>query len=245
MLLAVPAAAAAKEVKAGIISDNPLATVDAPSGTISGVIGETVDMVLRRSGYRPEYQALPATRAYMMVENGDVDLILTAFKTPERTAAARYSAPIMTEFTILAVPKGKGFALHSLAGLKGKTIGGRGGFLYPTLDRSEGVVIERNVSTEANLRKLLAGRLDAVVVGSISGTFELRQLGLVDKIEFLPVAIDPLPLGVAFSTRSFSAADVAAFDKDVAALQTTPQWAAILKRHGAEGLARPWPLVGP
>ena len=236
-----PQAGLSKELSIGIIEENPLARVGDTPGSALGVIGEAVATLLHQKGFQPRYESLPAARAYKMVESGEIDLAITVLKTAER---AYYSAPILTEFTVLVVPKGKGFALRSLADLKGKVIGGRSGFLYPSLDRAEGVVIERNSTSAANYMKLLAGRLDAVLAGSISGGLELRQLGLMDKVEQLPAAVGIIPLGAAFSMQHFSAADVADFDRGIAGLKSTRHWGVILNRYGAEGLVRPWPLVG-
>lgn len=241
-LLAAPDVSA-RELKAAVIAESPLAMVEPSSGTVSGLVGGAVDTILRQTGHLPRYEAFPPARAYHLVEIGAVDLLLTALRTSDRAALAHYSAPVVTEYNVLVVAKGQGFPFGRLSDLVGRSIGGRTGFRYPTLDAAEGVIIERNISSEANIQKMLAGRLDAVVVGSISGIEDLRRSGQFDKVEFLPMAVDAVPLGVAFARGAFSEEDVLNFNTRLASLKQSPQWGLIMGRAGAGDLVRSWPLA--
>jgi len=57
------------------------------------------------------------------------------------------------------------------------------------------------------------------------------------------MAIGTIPLGVAFSSQSFSAAEVASFDQGMAALKASPQWAALLAPYDAGEVIHPWPMI--
>ena len=167
-------------------------------GRATGLIGEAATISLQSMGYEVKCRHVPFARLYKWVHSGRMDAGASLFKTPERQSLAHYSAPIVTEYTIIAVPKGKAFPLDQINDLTGKLIGGILGFNYPTLDKLNFPLV-RERSYLANLKKIGVGRIDGILIGSITGRYLAQINGFSDKMEFLPNAVGKVGLGVAVS----------------------------------------------
>ena len=166
----------------------------------------------------------------------------SVLKTEKRATLAHYSPPIITEFTVVMVPKGLAFSLNKPADLKGKRIGGQLGFRYPPLDGS-GVRLIRELSYEVNIRKVAERRIDGILIGSITGPYIAERLGLADQVEFLTKALGKVDLGVALSLTLFNEERLRRFNRELAKLGRSTRWNEILHDNGVSALVRPWPLI--
>lgn len=211
-------------------------------GAPIGVLGDTSNKLLQDMGFDAKAKKLPFARLYNEIHNGDVDVAIGVLKTDERSAMALYSAPILTEYAILAVKKGNSFTYNSLADLKGKTLGGRRGFAYPTVEAA-GIEIERANDHETNIKKVIGGRIDAAIISSIAYLSQLDQTDMRGKVELLPLAVGVVPLGIALADEKFSAEDVAKFNEKLSGHMASDAYAAVLSKYGIADYVKDWPVA--
>ena len=231
---------AGQALSLGIPGNAPLTGLDGSRAT--GIIAETTVIALQAMGRRVTPRRLPFKRMYSSVHAGRIDVAVSVLRTEERAKKAYYSAPIVTEYTLVMVPRGRAFPLQRLSDLEGKRIGAQLGFTYPGFERTN-IKLIREKSYEVNIEKVANGKLDGALVGSITGPYLANQLGISDRVEFLPVAVGRAPLGAALSRAAFTHDDLAAFDTAVRDFQASAAWREVLAANGVEDLIREWPLV--
>lgn len=189
------------EVIMGIPGNAPFTELE--RGKIRGVIAEAANEALRNMGCRAKGQQIPFPRMYKWVHDGRLGMATSVLKTPTRAKLAHYSLLIITEYTVVMVPKGRAFPMNKPSDLQEKRIGARLGFKYPPLEGS-GIKLMRERSYEVNIRKVAGGRIDGTLIGSITGPYLAQRLALADKVEFLPKALGKVELGVALSRQLFN-----------------------------------------
>jgi polar amino acid transport system substrate-binding protein len=240
-LLAGTPATAAPALSLGIPGNAPLAGLDGEH--VTGIVALATVAALEEMGRQVTAKRLPFKRMYHDVHSGRLDVAVSVLRTEERARQAYYSAPIVTEYTVIMVPRGRGFPFRRLADLDGKRIGAQLGFVYPGLQQTRAQLI-REKNYEVNIRKVAAGKLDGAVVGSITGPYLARELGLSDRIEFLPLAIGEVPLGAALSKSAFDESDLAAFDAAVSKFRGGAEWRKALAAKDIAQLIKAWPVAG-
>ncbi len=221
----------------GIPGNAPLTGL--ANGKVTGVIAEITVLALNAIGCRVTARKVPFARMYQWVHDGKLDVATSVLDTPERTGKAWYSAPIVTEYTLVMVPKGQGFTMKSVADLAGRTIGGQIGFYYPQLNGIE-LNLVRARKYDVNIRKLVAGRIDGTLIGSITGPYLAKKMGLDDRVEFQPQALGSVGLGSAFSHKFFSKAQFARFNTALGDIMGSSEWQKILVANGIAEYLRPW-----
>lgn len=180
LALALPAAAETLL----IFGDDAYAPVlfQRPGGMPDGALAQTLRRAERLTGDRYELQLMPWKRAYELARRGDGGLIGVSH-TQERAAIFDYSKPMYDDDIRIVVVKGREFAFSELNDLKGKLLGGvRGASYGETVDKAiaSGLLkVDRDIGQVSRLRKVLAGRLDAALIGN-------GQAGLEAVIESHP-----------------------------------------------------------
>lgn len=239
-MTAAVATAQACEVSLGIPGNPPLSSLE--QNKIKGVIAEVTVLALKQMGCRVKPRQLPYPRMYHWVHGGKIDVATSVRRTPKRAALAHYSPPIITEYTIVMVPKDQPFPLETPDDLKDKFIGALLGYQYPALTNLE-VTLQRSRNDTVNILRVARKRLDGALVGSITGERMARELELADRVEFLPKALGAVPLGTALSTEAFSTSMRAAFDAEVLKIQASKRWIAILDANKVSSRRTVWPIV--
>jgi ABC-type amino acid transport substrate-binding protein len=212
--------------------------VDLEGGKLTGFLGDIADQALKRAGFQPTYTAMPFGRLYPTLAARQIDGALSVFGTPERQRTAWYSTPIVTEYSVLIVPKGRSFPFARASDAGGKTIGTQTGFAYPGFDGTPGVTFQPTPDRANNLRLVALGRIDAAITGSITGLYQARGLNLLDQMEVLPVAISAITLSIALNNERFAPADFARVDEALRQLLAGPEFAASLAAAGVGDLVK-------
>jgi ABC-type amino acid transport substrate-binding protein len=210
---------------------------------LSGVIAVSSAQVLEQMGYSLDVQVMPFKRAYYAVHRGDIDLAMSVLATPERRQKAYYSDPIITEYTLILVPRGKGVAVTRLSDLSGMRLGAMLGFKYPTLEGSA-VRLNRSNDLKKHFKSLAKGHLDGILMGSITGSYMIDELGLQESFEFLPMAVAQVPLGIAVSHGAWNTTQMSSFNKRMSVFKQSQAWQDILTTHSAAQWVKSWPLTG-
>ncbi|MBS4098741.1 MAG: ABC transporter substrate-binding protein [Sulfuricella sp.] len=223
------------------VPGNVLSTLD--KGVPRGVFIRAVDAVLREMGKTPAYLLIPTSVALNSLEEGKLDVGTAIVPLARDQERVWFSAPILTEYSVVAVLRNKTFPLARIADLYGRKIGARVGFRYPMLDGDQGVTIARYRSEGEMIRALLFGEVDGILISSVTEINVLRTEGMISKLDILPIAVDRVPLIAAFSKKSFSADEVRDFNVHMDSFKKGPVWAAILNQNGLADLVRDWPLI--
>lgn len=241
---AAPVAPAAPALPTFVaVPGNVFAALD--KGDPRGIFVQAMDAVLRQMGRAPIYISIPTSAVYKSMEEGKLDVGTVVVPLARDAERAWFSAPVLKEYSVVAVLSNKGFPLASVADLRGKSVGARLGYLYPLLENDPAIKIVRYRSDGEMIRALLFGDVTAVLLAGMSDLRGLRNEGVAAKIDILPKAVGSVPLVAVFSRKSFTKDDVDAFDRLMAEFQNTPEWQAILNQNGFADLIRDWPMVSP
>lgn len=203
LVLALPAAAETLL----IFGDDAYAPVlyQRPGGVPEGVLVQTLRRAERITGDHYDLQLMPWKRAYELARRGDGGLIGVSY-TQERAAIFDYSHPMYDDDIRIVTLKGREFTFGEIGDLKGKLLGGvRGASYGEQVDSAiaAGLIrVDRDIGQVSRLRKVLAGRLDAALIGNGQAGLEAvivshpELLANRDRFSVLgkPLARDPLHL---------------------------------------------------
>lgn len=175
------------------------------NGTPKGIMVDILREIEKRTDITFDIRLFPWARAYCYAKEGRGG-VYGFSKTTERLKLFDYSDPIFNENILLVTLKGKEFPFESLSDLKGKTIGvTRGARWGDAYAKAMQTIFTPNFTSnpEVRLRMLLAGRIDAAVVGpgkaGLLHIFETDPFlkANADKFVFLkkPLVADPNHIG--------------------------------------------------
>ena len=206
-------------------------------GKPAGLLPAILKRLERDTGDIYELRLAPWKRAYESSLSGDGG-ILGVSHTKERAALFDFSKPIYDDDIQVVMLRESAFPFKGLQDLKGKTLGGVQGASYgDEVDRAivAGLFkVDRDVGQIGRLRKLLAGRLDAALVGNGLAGFDfilnsdevLRSSRQRFVIAQTPLVRDPLHL--AFPKKMLKAEVLARFDAALVRLQRSAEWKTLL-----------------
>ncbi|WED24176.1 transporter substrate-binding domain-containing protein [Vibrio sp. JC009] len=162
----------------------PWKTVTA-GGNLSGIDIELMAMIAERMDLDLEVTPYPWKRGLRRLETGDVDIITSLLRRPQREAFAYFIEPpyVTQSNKAFFVLKGNENTISKYDDLKGLTIGtfDKNHYFEPfdhdtSLDKFSGK------STEQLLKMLLAGRLDTFIMTEEVGEFKIKELGFEGQI---------------------------------------------------------------
>ncbi|MBN1967867.1 MAG: transporter substrate-binding domain-containing protein [Candidatus Delongbacteria bacterium] len=174
-----------------------LATLESPpqeftdsEGNPNGFNIEVIREAAKRAGFDIKVVFHPWKRALQNAFDGEVDGIIDAGYNEERALHLLYpSENIYTEEIFLFKRKGTDLILKdNLSNSPEISVGvGRGfyygGIVQDILDRKGFKNIEEVNSYEQNIKKLIAGRFDALVANELNAVYEAKKLGVSNQIE--------------------------------------------------------------
>ena len=132
-------------------------------GKLVGYDGEIMQAIAAELGLTIKPALMEWSGTIASVEAGRVDVMLgTMGWTEKRTKIMTLSEPIHYFKNGIMQPAGTGW--HTLDDLKGKTVGTITGFSFvPELEKIEGRTLKQYDTSDAAVRDLLAGRIQAVI----------------------------------------------------------------------------------
>ena len=175
------------------------------AGKPEGIFPRILQRLQAETGDTYDIRLVPWARVMRMASTGEGAAANISWNS-ERAEIYDYSVPLYLSEVVLVVRKGNEFPFETLQDLKGKLIGlGLGSSYGDAVDEAitKGVfAVDRDADQQSRMLKLLAGRVDAVFVGSgregvrymLESEPELR--GKIDQFAILPKAVrsDPLHL---------------------------------------------------
>jgi polar amino acid transport system substrate-binding protein len=163
--------------------------INAPGHSFGpGIDVEIAQEALRRAGYVMELKIVPWKRVLLMLEHGEADFTTSIGKSGDRDAylawTSSYRKPANYRFYSRKDAKG---SIRSLGDLNDKRLGVVAGFYYPpALLSRERTAIVQGPNMTGVIKMLEAGRSDVIVASTISGTWEIRELGLGHLLKLHP-----------------------------------------------------------
>ena len=238
-LTSVPAGA---QVVMGVPSGNmPLS--DATGSSFAGLFPDAIPSILGKAGIDTKLETRPFARLYAELGSQEIGGAMSVLATPQRQESALFSKSLLTEHTVIVVPKGKTFKLDSFGDLDGKTLGTRAGFSYSYFDSRPGIKREPGPDHVSNVRKMLAGRLDGVAVGSVTGIYAIREAGLGDQIEIIGKSLGNIGLSYAFAKKAVAADKIPAVNAALDAYLASAEYKASLDKYKIADLVRDYPAL--
>ncbi|MUM78559.1 transporter substrate-binding domain-containing protein [Pseudodesulfovibrio sp. F-1] len=193
-----------------------------PDDEPAGIDVELLEMLAQRMGLTVEYVHYPFKRGLKMMESGEIDLMTSILRRPEREMYLHFIEPPYKNETCKAfyVLKGREHVISSHADLRGLRVGTILGVgYYPEFDGDPGIDRYPVASIELNIRMLLAGRIDAFISTESSGDYRIAAAGLGDKVsKVVHVYREPQNVHMALSRRSPHAARLDEFNRTMADL---------------------------
>ena len=209
-----------------------------------GLDVELVRAILSEAGCKYKAVEIPAKRALKMVESGEIDLVAAASVTPEREAYGHFSAPYRSEKIVMfARRQSTASALTMLDQVFARHLrltAGLGGYYGPDYARlqdqfDKARLLDLNASLEQRLTMLKLGRVDVMLEDEVAGVATARKMGIQDQIEVIGQPLSEEPVHLLLSRKSVAPDIVGAIDAAIAKLQTSPEYAAILRAHTSLG----------
>jgi len=228
---AVLAAPAAAETLVVFGDDAYAPVIYSKQGQPDGALVRLLRRAESLTGDRYELRLVPWKRAYELARRGEGGLIGVSY-TQERSVIFDYSKSVYDDDIRIVTLKGSQFAFSDLSDLKGKQLGGvRGASYGETVDQAiaAGLVhVDRDIGQVSRLRKVLAGRLDAALVGNgpagldavIDSHPELQANR--DKFVVLDIPLARDPLYLAFPKEMGKTAALRRFNEALDKLRKEP-----------------------
>ncbi|MFZ5570157.1 MAG: substrate-binding periplasmic protein [Thermodesulfobacteriota bacterium] len=161
-----------------------------------GLVSHIVTEAFKLEDVTVEYGFFPWKRAYVTAQDDDWDASVAWYWTEERNQSFLFSDPVFIEQQMVFYLKNKPFEWNTIADLQGKQIGATIGYFYgdPFQKAEErGMLqVQRVATDEQNVKKLLAGRVDVVVMSLQVGTYLLRTQ--FSSEEMVQIAYHPQPV---------------------------------------------------
>jgi len=229
-------------------ADGPLVLVNTvypplvnPQGHPSGE-GVDIDIAreaLKRGGHGGpiDIQWVPWKRALFMLERGLADFTTTVNYGTERDRFLHWSLSYRAgKHYHFYTRRDSGLKLSRLQGLQGLRLAVSAGYIYPqpVLDQVGGrVELARDVGAAVQLVE--RGRADVVLVTALVGLWEVRTLGLADRLDRQPLQhFNPEPTFMGFSRKSpRTPAALAAMNAGLAAMLRDGSVARLEQRYAA------------
>jgi len=238
-------------------SDDPPYFMRGADGQVQGLYADLLTEALHRLGCGVRLVELPFGRALVELSAGRVDVVAGVLRRPEREAYAHFAAPTLRSPNVLfahvdAAPDPAARRLFEVA-MPPFRLGAQIGVVYgPDFvalaaqpDFSARLVLS---GARVNLWHMIElRRLDGIVADQATGRYELRQLGLADRIRQTAVQVSDEAASVVFSKQTVSADFVRRFEAVSAELVKDGTQAALLARYlGPDAsLLLPRPASGP
>ena len=236
-LLLVPSAYGLEKLKCATSGNfSPLNFMQ--EGTLVGIDVDQFNQAARRLNLDVDLISLPFTRLLIQMEEGSLDCMFAAFKTPEREVYMDFtSVPIHVSSLVFFEKNGSNITFNTLEDLKGLTVGLVRGFkTSAAFDEAvdQGLFSVEFVSDiEQNFQKLRFGRLDLVLVNGHVGGNILRKLKITN-IRSLPVPLIAQPAYITFSNKKRLNHLIPLFDNELTKAKQDGSYQKIIDKYIVE-----------
>ncbi|WP_434518393.1 substrate-binding periplasmic protein [Pseudomonas sp. NFX1] len=216
-----------------LVSDDWAPYVYQQNGQPRGIDYEVTTQVFKRLGVEVEWQFLPWKRCLAMIEQGLADGIVDIFQIDARRPFLIYPSEPMSDVEfVLFQARSRRHTVTSLNDLAGLSVGTSPGYTYgAAFNGSSRFRREAAPTHEANLGKLVLGRIDLLITDRRVGRYLMRQLGLEQQVEELPLLISRQTQYLGLTRKPGREALAQAFAEELQRFKQEPAYAAINNRY--------------
>jgi polar amino acid transport system substrate-binding protein len=167
-----------------------------------GIACEITRAALRQAGRSMTLTFRPWARALLEFQRGEHDGVIGAWRSVEREQTMRFPQPlgILNQVGFMA-RSDRRHRVENLAALRELRIGVVNGYANPPRFDAANLPVESAVDDLANLRKLLAGRVDLALIDKGVGAhlMDTHLRASADKLVWLEPSVSEIPLYTVFS----------------------------------------------
>ncbi|KQQ36250.1 hypothetical protein ASF61_08715 [Duganella sp. Leaf126] len=192
----------------------------------TGIAVDLVRAVFARMKQPVALQFYPLARSLSLIDTPSADGFFTIKKTAQRERQYLYPRePLLTQDVVVFVRDDARLTFHgNVSELADVRLGvvnniSYGAIVDTAVARGVFTRLEVAQNHEANFRKLLAGRMDALVSSRAVGMAVLQRLGMQDKVKVIGPPIERTQAYLIFNRRTVAPQVVAAFDRALAAMR--------------------------
>ncbi len=212
----------------------PWKTVD--GSQFNGAYTEIVRELARRTGFELEIFQCPFKRCLKMMQDGQADVIIGVHESDERKAYIHFLRTPYRKTSsdkVFYVRKGQAALIRSYEDLKKLRIGVKSGTQYfDRFDADNSLTKDGAKDSQSNLKKLLRGRVDAVLMPEDQGEPLVYSLQLQDQLDTaLYREQDHTPRAIGISKKSVHAQHIPVFEAAMAAMVKDGTVKALFKRY--------------
>ncbi|MTI05868.1 transporter substrate-binding domain-containing protein [Roseibium denhamense] len=175
---------------------------------VDGIVVRLLRRAFDELGQEIDIQVLPWKRAQLMAKQGTVDGIFTVFKTEERLTYLDYSSVVVMpqEVSVWALEDTDVPFDGTMESLKDMSIGLVLGVSYgqKTDDALRSGLLDRldyAFDSAQNIKKLLAGRTDVVIMNRYGALYHLHLQNGYDRVQELTPVLSSVPSYLGFSKK--------------------------------------------
>lgn len=222
-------------------SDDPPYTWRAADGQVKGIVVDLVSEALARLNCTVTLVEMPWARGILSLQNGSLDILPSALKTPEREAFAYFSLPVNRSPNVLFVStsSARQKPIKQLAEVMdsdfrlGAQIGVAYGSEYQTLLQQPAFVAHLVFvnNRRGAWRMLAAGRLDGLIADEVTGLQELQEMGLSQTIVRSGLVVSGEAAAFALSKKALNADFAQRFDQALQAMFDDGSYQQIMQRY--------------
>lgn len=225
--------------------DDPPFSMLLPGGEVGGISVELNRLVLQRLGCTIRLVKLPWARALKELEYGRLDILPDAFRKPEREVYAYFSGKVlppsrnilfMHRDALARWPVSRLLDLRNTTFRLGAQINVSYGDDYQQLMSQEAFASRVSFnSSRQNLWQMLdKRRIDGLIADESSGVYEVKQLGLSERIVPTAVVVSSEAAETAFSKETNTPEFVQRYAAVVQQLVADGSYARIVRAYLAE-----------
>ncbi len=210
--------------------------------TETGYMIDIAKIVFEKAGYTLSYEVTPWARAIEETRGGNYDAIIGAYKSDAPDFIFPENEQGFGGNTFF-VKKGSKWKFNGIKSLEGIKIGVIQDYAYSDdldkyikLNQKDKTKIDFSFGTkpaENNIKKLIAGQVDAIVDDMNVVKFAANKLNVFDLIELAGSAGEPDNMYIAFSPKNPKSKDYAAIlSKGISELRKSGELKKILAKYG-------------
>lgn len=225
MALTAPALACDDTLTVGY-EDWPPYEMTGPAGP-EGINIRILEQIAAMTGCELAWKKMPWKRVLWSVKTGQLDMAMTANKTPERKVYARFSAPYLPYEAVLFVPAGDPTRYDGLRDFlrRGNTMTKVLSYTYgddnDALLESDryGAQVYRTWGVDESIRAVANGRVDGTVGNRYTMLHAARTAGIRDAIRATNTVVQREPVHFMFSRATVGTDTIARVNDAIAQLK--------------------------
>ena len=212
-----------------------------PGSKNPGYMIELAQVILAKHGHTVEYRSMPWERSLKEVRRGSFDCVVGAYKEDAPDFIFPDTAWGSIESTFY-VKNETAWRYTNMDSVKNIVIGAIGGYAYSEefdeyikQNRGKGKVqvINANNALEQNIKKLLLGRIGAVIESHLVMEAKLKSMNATNKVKSAGVLVEAENMYIACSpAKSTSKEYVKLFSGGIKELRTSGELKKILDKYG-------------